>query len=93
MNKTLLVHKVAEQNRMQKTEAEKIIASLFHIISDTLASGEAVHIVGFGKLETKPTKAKLARNLHTGQPLQLPPSKKISFKPAKMLKDRIKHSE
>lgn len=90
MNKANLTQVVAEKTNFQRKDVEKIVVTLFEVIADAIAYGEGVNIPGFGKFETRPTKAKKGRNPHTGEKVDIPASQKPAFKPAKALKDSVK---
>lgn len=106
MNKQQLAHKVAEITGIQKGDAETIVEVVFETIGDTTASGDFVNIAGFGKFDSKETKARTAQNIKEYTRLvesgvskedakaqtkvDVPASKKPTFKPASALKDKIK---
>lgn len=90
MNKVQLAAKVAEKAQIKKNQAEPLVEYVFEAIEETLAKGEEVNISGFGKFVIKETAARTARNLQTGEPIEVPAGKKPAFKAAKNLKESVK---
>ena len=89
MNKTELIAAVAEKTGMTKKDAERIVSVTFDTIAQELQKGEKVQISGFGIFEVKNREARVGRNPHTKEAIQIPASKAPAFKAAKALKDAI----
>ena len=89
MNKTELIAAVAEKSGMTKKDAEKAIVALTEVVTETLAAGEKVQIVGFGGFEVRNRPARVARNPRTGETMQVAATKLPVFKAAKALKDAV----
>ena len=53
MNKTELVNAVAEKADFSKKDADKAVAAVLDSITDALAQGDKVQIVGFGTFEVR----------------------------------------
>ncbi len=90
MNKTELCARLALETGLTKKEAEETVNKLLLIVTDALSEGERVQLVGFGSFEVKQRAARVGRDMKTGQPIQVPPTKAVQFKPAKNLKDLVK---
>ena len=86
MNKAELVSAVAEKAGLSKKDSEK---AAFESITETLAAGEKVQLVGFGAFEVKERNARIGRNPKTKEEIQIPASRVASFKVGKALKDAI----
>ena len=89
MNKTELIAAVAEKSGISKKDAEKAIAAVTDVITETLAAGEKVQIVGFGGFEVRSRPARVARNPRTGEQISIEASKAPVFKAGKALKDSV----
>ncbi len=89
MNKAELVSAVAEKAGLSKKDSEKAINAAFEAITETLAAGEKVQLVGFGAFEVKERNARIGRNPKTKEEIQIPASRVASFKVGKALKDAI----
>ena len=66
----------------------ELVAAL-EAITDALAEGERVQLVGFGSFEVKARAERLGRNPQTGEAVAIPASKSPVFKAAKSLKDAV----
>ena len=90
MNKTELIAAIAEKADLSKKDAEKALTATISAITDALAAGDKVQLVGFGNFEVRNRAEKQARNLRTGETIVVPASKIPSFKAGKGLKDAVK---
>ena len=89
MNKTELVAAVAEKTGMSKKDSEKAVNAAFDSITEALAAGEKVQLVGFGAFEVKERTARVGRNPKTKETIDIPASRVASFKVGKALKDAV----
>ena len=89
MNKTELVAVVAEKSGLTKKDAERVVNATFETIAAQLMKNEKVQLSGFGIFEVKARDARVGRNPHTKEAVQIPASKVPAFKASKALKDRI----
>ena len=89
MTKAELVTMVAEKADLTKKDAEKAISALVESISETLAKGEKIQLVGFGTFEVAERAARTGKNPQTGEAIKIPASKAPKFKAGKALKDTV----
>ena len=89
MNKAELVSAVAEKTGMSKKDSEKAVNAAFDSITEALAAGEKVQLVGFGAFEVKERNARVGRNPKTKETIEIPASRVASFKVGKALKDAV----
>ncbi|MCI7740787.1 MAG: HU family DNA-binding protein [Clostridiales bacterium] len=89
MNKTELVAAVAEKTGLSKKDSEKAVNAAFDSITEALAAGEKVQLVGFGAFEIKERNARVGRNPKTKETIEIPASRVASFKVGKALKDAV----
>ena len=61
-----------------------------YAISEALAEGDKVQLIGFGTFETRKRKARSGRNPQTGEVIEIPESMVPAFKPGNKLKDATK---
>ena len=73
----------------REAEAKAAIAAVFDQIASAAAKGEDVSIAGFGKFSVKDRPERQGRNPSTGEAMTIAASKKVSFTPAKGLKDKL----
>ncbi|HEC68835.1 MAG TPA: HU family DNA-binding protein [Candidatus Omnitrophica bacterium] len=88
MNKAQLIAKVAEKTETKK-QAQEIVELILDTIKSTLKKREPVAISGFGTFKVKETKPRTGRNPKTGETIQIPAKKKLSFRVSKELKSAI----
>lgn len=89
MNNADLAEKLAEANGLTKADARKVVDSVFAAITDAAVKGEEIAINGFGKFKVKATPERDGRNPSTGATIKIAASKKLTFAPAKAVKDRL----
>ena len=89
MNKTELVAVVAEKSGLTKKDTERVVNATFETIATQLMKNEKVQLSGFGIFEVKARDARVGRNPHTKEAVQIPASRVPAFKASKTLKDRI----
>ena len=77
MNKTQLIEALATKNNMKKKDAEAAVNSVFAAMTEALAKGEKVQISGFGSFETKQRAARIGRNPHTHERMEIPAFKSL----------------
>ena len=89
MNKNELVSTVAEKSGFSKKDAAIALDSVIAAISESLAQGEKIQLVGFGTFEVKERAARSGKNPRTGEVVEIPASKAPVFKAGKALKDAV----
>ena len=89
MNKTELIAIAAENAGMTKKDTERVLNAAIDAITAALVKGEKVQLSGFGTFETKDREARIGRNPHTKEAIDIPATRVPSFKPSKALKDII----
>lgn len=89
MNKAELVAAVAEKAELSKKDAEKAVNAALESITEVLAKGDKVQLVGFGSFETKVREARVGRNPRTKEEIKIPASRVPAFKAGKALKDVV----
>ena len=89
MNKTDLIAIAAEHAGMTKKDTERVLNAAIDAISLALIRGEKVQLSGFGTFEAKDREARVGRNPHTKEAIEIPATRVPSFKPSKALKDII----
>lgn len=89
MNKTALTAALAAKTGFAKKDAEKALNAFVDVVTEALAEGEKIQIVGFGSFEVKDRPARVARNPRTGEEIQIEAAKAPVFKAGKALKDAV----
>jgi DNA-binding protein HU-beta len=89
VNKAELIASVAEKSNMTKKAASDAVEAVFASISDALAAGDKVTIVGFGTFEVRDRKARQGVNPSTKEPIMIPATRVPAFKPGKSLREVV----
>lgn len=89
MNKTELINAAAERSGVTKKDAELLINAALDTITAALINGDKVQLSGFGIFEAKDREARVGRNPHTREAIQIPATRVPVFKPSKALKDIV----
>jgi DNA-binding protein HU-beta len=90
MTKADLVSKIAGSGGVTKAQAEKAVEGFVAAVSEALASGDKVTLVGFGTFSVGKRSAREGRNPRTGAKIKIPASKVVKFKPGKGLSEKVK---
>jgi DNA-binding protein HU-beta len=89
MNTSELVTKIAEANSVSKTQAQAIVESMLKVIMSAAANGEEISLPGFGKLKVKETPEREGRNPASGAKIKIAASRKLTYSPAKAMKELL----
>ena len=89
MNKTELITLSAQNAGMTRKDAERLINAAIDAITAALANGDKVQLSGFGSFEVKDREARMGRNPHTKEAVEIPATRVPSFKASKALKDCV----
>ena len=89
MNNADLADALASGHDLTKADARKLVDATFAAIADAAAQGEEISLNGFGKFKVKDTPAREGRNPSTGATIQIAAAKKLTFTPAKAVKDKL----
>ena len=84
-----IADKIASEQSLTKAQAKKIVEAVFASIAAAATSGAETSIPGFGKFKIKDTPEREARNPATGATFNVAAAKKLTFQPAKALKDAL----
>ena len=89
MTKAELVTSIAEKTGLTKKDSEKALAAFVDTVTETLAKGDSIQLVGFGTFETAKRAAREGRNPQTGKTVKIAASVVPKFKAGKALKDIV----
>ena len=89
MNKTELISVTAQNAGIAKKDAERIINAAIDAITAALVNGDKVQLSGFGSFEVKDREARVGRNPHTKESIEIPATKVPVFKASKALRDTV----
>lgn len=71
MNKSELIDAIAAKAEISKSAAAKAVDALVETITETVAAGDTVALVGFGSFKPVPRAAREGKNPKTGEKLKI----------------------
>ena len=89
-NKQDLIAEVAAKTGLTKKDSEKAVNAFGEVVTEFLAKGEKVQLIGFGTFETRERAAREGRNPQTGAAIKIAATTVPAFKAGKALKDAVK---
>jgi len=87
MNKSHLIAHVADELRTSKLQAALLVETVLGGIKKGLESDQSVTLTGFGTFQLRPRKARVGRNPHSGEPIEIGPGLRVGFRVGKALKE------
>ena len=92
MTKAELVDAVAkktEASNLNKKQTEAAVKAVIETITETLAKGESIQLVGFGTFEVRERAARKGINPRTKKPIKIAATKVPAFKAGRHLKELV----
>ena len=91
MNKAELIDAVQGSlgEECSKAHAERVVNVVLTAVSQGLQKDGIVQLVGFGTFQVKDRKARQGRNPQTNEPMLIPASRSIGFRPGQKLKENV----
>lgn len=89
MNKADLIQSVSDRTTMTRKDVTMIVETMFEVISEALAEGEKVQLVGFGNFEIRERAARKGRNPQTGEEIDIAASRVPAFRAGKALREGV----
>lgn len=89
MTKAELVTMAASKSGLSKKDTEKAISSVIDTITETLAKGESIQLVGFGTFEVRERAERTGINPRTKEKITIAATKVPAFKAGRALKDAV----
>ena len=80
MTKAELIAKIVSEGGITKSQAEKAVDGFVSAVSDALAAGDKITLVGFGTFSVGERAEREGRNPRTGEKIKIPASKVLSSK-------------
>lgn len=89
MTKAELVTSIAEKTGLTKKDSEKALAAFVDTVTETLAKGDSIQLVGFGTFEVRERAAREGINPRTKEKIEIAATKVPVFKAGRALKDAV----
>ncbi|MDE5568742.1 MAG: HU family DNA-binding protein [Muribaculaceae bacterium] len=90
MNKTELVNAIAEKANLTKVQAKAALDATIASISEALAEGDKVALIGFGTFGVTEKGARTGINPRTKETIKIAARKVVKFKAGAELNDKVK---
>ncbi|HHL35429.1 MAG TPA: HU family DNA-binding protein [Desulfobulbaceae bacterium] len=87
--KELIAHMSMEAN-LTKTDAGRLLQGFMETITERLARGEKINLIGFGTFSVADRAARKCCNPQTGERMVIPARTVAKFKPGKKLTEAVK---
>jgi nucleoid DNA-binding protein len=89
MNKPELIDAIVRQTGQTKSATEAILNALLEVVTDSVAIGDTVQLVGFGTFKPAHRAAREGRNPQTGEALHIPEATLPKFTPGEGFKKKV----
>ena len=90
MTKKGIVKEIADRTGLTQVEAKRVLQATFDSIVDLLDKHDRIEIRNFGVFAVKTRAARTARNPRTGEQVPVPERKVVTFKPGRIMEQRIR---
>lgn len=84
-----IADKIAAEYGLTKAQGKSAVEVVIASITEAALAGNETSLPGFGKFKVKDTPERDARNPATGATIKVAAAKKLTFTPAKALKDAL----
>lgn len=89
MTKAEFITAVAEKAGMTKKDTDAVVSAVIDTITDSLAKGDKIQLVGFGTFEVRERKEREGINPATREKIKIAATKVPAFKAGRALKDAV----
>ncbi|HPY41284.1 MAG TPA: HU family DNA-binding protein [Thiolinea sp.] len=89
MNKTELIDAVSAKSGLTKADTDRAFKAMVETVTEALAKGDQVSLIGFGTFLVRERQARTGRNPRTNETIEIAAAKIPSFKAGKALKDAV----
>jgi DNA-binding protein HU-beta len=89
MNKSELLTAVKDRHGINKKDSLAALEAVLGVITEALASGDKVTLVGFGTFEARDRKERQGVNPSTGAKMTIPAARVVGFRVGNELKARV----
>ncbi|MEH1772899.1 MULTISPECIES: HU family DNA-binding protein [unclassified Nostoc] len=89
MNKGELVDTVAAKTNITKKQADEVISAFLSVVTEAVANGDKVTLIGFGSFERRDRSEREGRNPKTNEPMTIPATKVPAFSAGKQFKEKV----
>lgn len=92
MTKKDIIMKISEETGLKQVDVKQVVQRTFDLIIERLRAGGTVELRNFGIFKVKTRKGRLGRNPRTGESVNIPDKKVVSFKAGMKMKLDVEES-
>ncbi|MBW4452721.1 MAG: HU family DNA-binding protein [Nostoc indistinguendum CM1-VF10] len=89
MNKGELVDAVTAKTNITKKQADEVISAFLSVVTEAVANGEKVTLIGFGSFERRERSQREGRNPKTNETITIPATKVPAFSAGKQFREKV----
>ena len=89
MNKVELIDEITKKTGLTKKDTDATLKAFIEAVTEALAKGDSVQLVGFGTFDVGTRGERTGRNPKTGVEAVISSRRVISFKPSQMMRKLI----
>ncbi|UAW64181.1 MULTISPECIES: HU family DNA-binding protein [unclassified Mycoavidus] len=89
MNKQELIDAIASKTEASKVSIGEILSTYVELVKKTVAKGDSVELVGFGKFSSGKRAAREGRNPKTGEKIKIAATNTVKFTAGKAFKEAV----
>ncbi|MBW4566340.1 MAG: HU family DNA-binding protein [Mojavia pulchra JT2-VF2] len=89
MNKGELVDAVAVKANITKKQALQVISAFLEVVTEAVANGEKVTLIGFGSFERRERSSREGRNPKTKETITIPATRVPAFSAGKQFREKV----
>jgi DNA-binding protein HU-beta len=89
MNKGELVDAVTAKTNITKKQADEVISAFLSVVTEAVANGEKVTLIGFGSFERRERAEREGHNPKTQETMTIPATKVPAFSAGKQFKEKV----
>lgn len=89
MNKGELVDAIAAKANITKKQADEVISAFLEVVTEAVANGEKVTLVGFGSFERRERSEREGRNPKTNETITIPATRVPAFSAGKQFREKV----
>jgi nucleoid DNA-binding protein len=89
VTKKEIVRFISDNLNLSQQDVKRVVQKTFDAVIDALAKEGRIELRNFGVFEVKQRKARKARNPRTGDEVQVPSKRVVTFKPGKEMEQLV----
>jgi len=90
VTKKEIVKTISDETGLNQQQIKQVVQKTFDSIVQTLVEEGRIELRNFGVFQVRPRAARKARNPRTGRQVEVPEKFVVSFKPGKVMEERVK---